>query len=663
MNYKFKRLFSLVLSFLLVIGIFTIPVKAESQTVHLTILGTTDIHANIYNWSYEDGEEVDDLGMTKIYSVVKAVREENPNTLLLDNGDTIQGTILSDDLYNNNLDLPHPVIDVMNFMGYDAMALGNHEFNFGLELIHKVVEEADFPILGANVRWKDGSDFVEPYVIKEVAGIKIGIIGLTNPNIPRWDGPKVTELEFEAINEATKRYVEELRDQVDLLIIVAHAGLDPEYGDADSVRLAIEENPAIDLALIGHQHISVAETIGNTLVGGARDAGRQVVRFDLELEREGDKWTIIDKKVELIDVVAYEASEELKEYAMEYHQATLEFLEEVIGQATEDFHPPSEVKGIPEAQIRDTAVIDLINDVQLKYSGADISAAALFQPSSNIRKGDITYSSIFDIYKYPNTLVGVEVTGKELKDYMEWSAAYYNTYKPGDVTISFNPEIRAYNYDMFQGVEYKIDISKPAGERIVDLTFKGEAVKDDDAFKLAINNYRLSGLQSMGIISNEPYFESDPISLRSLIAQHIRELGTIEPKVDNNWEIIGADLDHPLRDYIIEQVNEGNIVIPVSEDGRSINIKSLNVYELIEEGLIPEEMLEGIEDSVEEDVVVEEVIVEEEVSLEEYIVKAGDVLWKIAEKFNTTWERLAEFNKLQNPHLIFPGQKIIIPQN
>ena len=260
-------------------------------------------------------------------------------------------------------------------------------------------------------------------------------------------------------------------------------------------------------------------------------------------------------------------------------------------------------------------------------------------------------------------MVGVEVTGKELKDYMEWSAAYYNTYKPGDVTISFNPEIRAYNYDMFQGVEYKIDISKPAGERIVDLTFKGEAVKDDDVFKLAINNYRLSGLQSMGIISNEPYFESDPISLRSLIAQHIRELGTIEPKVDNNWEIIGADLDHPLRDYIIEQVNEGNIVIPVSEDGRSINIKSLNVYELIEEGLIPEEMLEGIEDSVEEDVVVEEVIVEEEVSLEEYIVKAGDVLWKIAEKFNTTWERLAEFNKLQNPHLIFPGQKIIIPQN
>ena len=349
--------------------------------------------------------------------------------------------------------------------------------------------------------------------------------------------------------------------------------LEEEYSEADSVRLAIEKNPEIEAILVGHSHASVAETVGTTLVGGARDAGRQVVRFDLTLKKDGEKWEVIDRKVELIEVTDYEASEELKEYAKEYHEDTLEFLEDVIGQATEDFHPASEVKGIPEGQIRDTAVMDLINDVQLKYSGADISSAALFQPSSNIRQGDITYSSIFDIYKYPNTLVGVEVTGKELKDYMEWSASYYNTYKPGDITISFNPDIRAYNYDMFQGVDYKIDISKPAGERIVDLKFKGEPVKDEDTFKLTINNYRLSGLQSMGIISGEPYFNSDPISLRSYIAQHIRESGTIEPKVDNNWEIIGADLDHPLREYIVEQVNEGKIEIPASEDGRSINIR------------------------------------------------------------------------------------------
>ncbi len=183
------------------------------------------------------------------------------------------------------------------------------------------------------------------------------------------------------------------------------------------------------------------------------------------------------------------------------------------------------------------------------------------------------------------------MTGKELKDYMEWSAAYYNTYKPGDVTISFNPNIRGYKYDMFQGVDYKIDISKPEGERIVDLKFKGKPVKPDDKFKLAINDYRYSGLYNEGIIKGEPIFESDPISMRSYIAQYIEEVKTIEPKVDNNWEIIGADLDHPLRDYIINEVNEGRIEIPVSEDGRSYNAKALNVYELIEEGVIPEEVL------------------------------------------------------------------------
>src|SRR5699024_6300192 len=138
--------------------------------------------------------EMDDIGLAKVYSVVKEVRAENPNTILLDNGDTIQGTILTDDLYNTNLELPNPMMDVMNFMGYDAMTLGNHEFNFGLELIEKIKTEAEFPILAANAKYKNGSDFAKPYTIKEIGNIKVGIIGLTNPNIPRWDGPKVGDL-------------------------------------------------------------------------------------------------------------------------------------------------------------------------------------------------------------------------------------------------------------------------------------------------------------------------------------------------------------------------------------------------------------------------------------------------------------------------------------
>ncbi|RKD30065.1 5'-nucleotidase C-terminal domain-containing protein [Thermohalobacter berrensis] len=597
---KNSKKLSLFLAIIMVISII-VPLNLvsaeETETVKITVLGTTDIHGNIYDWSYEDGAEDDDVGLAKVYTIVKQVRKENPNTLLLDNGDTIQGTVLTDDLYNLNLDKPNPMMDVMNFMGYDAMTLGNHEFNFGLDLIHKMVKEANFPILSANIYNKeDGSNFVKPYLVKEIGGVKVGIIGLTTPNIPQWDGPKVTSLEFKPMAEEAKKYAKILKEEenVDIIIATAHAGLEgrhhPTGGDA--VKNVINEVPEIEAILIGHDHMEIAEIMNGTAVGAADDKGHQVVRFDLTLKKSGDSWTVVDKKVELIETKGVEASLELKDYAKKYHESTLEFLKDPIGTSTGDFHPKAEIEGIPEAQVRDTAVIDLINNVQLKYTGADISAAALFKSSSNIEKGDVTYKDIFDIYKYPNTLYAVEVTGKELKDYMEWSAAYFNTYKPGDVTISFNPEIRGYNYDMFAGVEYKIDISKPAGQRIVDLKFNGKAVKDDQVFKLAINNYRYGGLKSLGIISNEPYFKSDPVSLRSYIAEYIKEKGTIEPEVDNNWEIVGADLNHPLRDEIIDMVNSGKLKIPTSKDGRTPNVRSLNVYELIAEGKIPQEILE-----------------------------------------------------------------------
>lgn len=656
---KNKRIYSLVLALFMIIGI-VIPSTtfADAETVKITILGTTDLHANIYNWSYEDGKETEDFGMAKVYSVVEKVREENPNTLLIDNGDTIQGTILSDDLYNFNLELKHPVIDTMNFMGYDAMTLGNHEFNFGLEMVEKIQKEAKFPILAANANYKkDNSYLAKPYIIKEVAGVKVGILGITNPNIPRWDGPKVTELKFASPVESAEKHIKEMKEEgVDVIILSTHMGYTSEYG-GDGADEVIAKFPEVAAVLTGHAHATEKQKVGNTLVGAARNEGRQVVRFDIELTKKDGKWEVIDSTVDIIDVKEYKASEELKEYAKEYHNKTLSFLVEIIGKASENFAPDSEIPGIPEAQLRDTALIDLINNVQLKATGADVAGAALFASGSNLRAGDLNYASIFEIYKYPNTLVGVEVTGAELKAYMEWSAAYYNTFTPGDINISFNPKIRVYNYDMFQGVDYKVDISKPEGERIVDLKFKGKLVKDTDTLKLAINNYRYGGLKNMGIISGEPYFESDPKSLRSYIADYIAEHETIEPIVDNNWEVVGADFNHPLRDYIIGQIKEGKIEIPKSEDGRTINVKAINAIELIAEGLIPEEVLKD------HNIIVEEPVTEPiPVPVEQkYTVKPGDVLWRIAKQFNTTWEKLAEYNKLKNPNLIFPNQVILIP--
>ncbi|WP_423189181.1 bifunctional metallophosphatase/5'-nucleotidase [Alkalibacterium sp. f15] len=571
--------------------------QAEEHSTKLTILGTTDVHGNIYNWSYENGRETDDSGLAKIYSVVEDVRAENPNTLLIDNGDIVQGTILTDDIYNVDLSLTNPMIDVMNFMEYDSMTLGNHEFNFGLDLVDKIMEEAEFPILAANVKYKeDNSYLAQPYTIVEVDGINVGIIGFTNPNIPKWDGPKVTNLDFVDFLTAAEEPMKELNEKADIIIATAHAPFTGGYEEAsgyinDDAQDILDAYPEIKALMVGHSHSLVEESYNGAVIGGVNDTGSQVARFDLDISFDGDDYTVDSSTIELISVEDYAASEELKDYAREYHETTLDFLDEVIGQASGDFVPTPEVKGIPEAQLQDTAVIDLINNVQLAATGADVAGAALFQQHSNLEAGDLTYADIFDIYKYPNTLVGVEVTGAQLKEYMEWSASYYNQYTAGDVTISFDPGIRGYNYDMFQGVDYKVDISKPQGERIVDLMFNGAPLEDDQILKLAINNYRFGGLQGMGIVTETPYFESDPKSLRSYIADTIREAGTIDPETDNNWEIIGADLDHSLRDYIIGEVNAGNIELEVSQDGRNYNTKSLNAIEMIENGEIPESVL------------------------------------------------------------------------
>ncbi len=587
----------LVKTIVLVVLLVAIPVLARDEdVVRITILGTTDLHGNLFDWSYEDGAENPEIGLVKVHTIVQQIRAENANTILLDVGDTIQGTLLTDDLYNVSLlDQPHPMITAMNFMEYDAMTLGNHEFNFGLGLIDKIVQEADFPILSANTYQKsDDTHYVQPYTIKEIEGIRIGILGLTTPKIPMWDGPKVESLYFTHMASEAEKQIKTLQEEenVDLVIGAMHSGLaSTTEGGADSVRYVITRNPELAAVVIGHDHATVAEMVNNTAVGAARDQGRQVVRIDLKLQRVDGKWEVTSAAPSIIEVKNYAASQELWGHTRHYHEATLEFLDATIGIATADFHPASEVPNIPEGQIRDTAVMDLINAVQLQYTGADVSAAALFKSDSNIKKGNISFNHIFDIYKYPNTLVAVQVTGAELKAYMEWSARYFNTYKPGDVTVSFDPNIRSYYYDMFAGIDYKIDISKPAGERIVDVIFKGSPLQDDDVLSLVVNDFRYNGLKNLGIISNDPHLETDPISVRTMIAEYIREKGTIAPEVDNNWSITGAYLEHPLRDYIVELAQKGKIRVPFSADGRTPNVKSLNVYELIEEGKIPEEVL------------------------------------------------------------------------
>ncbi|SIQ77948.1 5'-nucleotidase C-terminal domain-containing protein [Halanaerobium kushneri] len=558
----------LALSFVMLIG-------GIISAKELTVIATSDIHGAIYPWSYKIGEP-DDIGIAKVASMVKEAKAENPNVILLDAGDTIQGNTLTS-LFKDRRDVVHPMMKVMNHMGYSAMTLGNHEFNFGLETQQEILADAEFPILSANTIVKEtGETFAKPYTIKEIDGIKVGILGLTTPNIPIWDGDKVESLEFKDMDQVAAEYIPELEEKADVIIALVHAGLEGRHDKSggDKASKIAENNPEIDLMITAHDHETVNEVINGVLVMASSDAAEQASKIKMTLSQQNGKWVVDSKEGTHLEAEDYEADPETLAVAEPYHNEVVEYVNTPIGYATGDFTPEDPVEGIPAAQVQDTAVLDLINRVQLENTGADISSAALFVADSTIDQGPVSIKDAARIYKYSNTLYAVEITGEELKNYLESTAAYYNTYQPGDITISFDPEIRGYSYDMFQGIDYKIDISEPVGNRIKDLMYQGEPVRDDQTFKLALNNYRYSGLSSDGIISNDPYYKSEE-GIREMIIEYIDQKEEIKPLVDHNWEIIGADLDHPNKEEAISLIN--NDVLEIPSVNRSWNAKSINL--------------------------------------------------------------------------------------
>lgn len=599
---KFKLGFYFTFFSMMLLNLST-PTATALEADTLTILGTSDVHGQLWNWSYEDNKETA-VGLSQVSSVVQAIRTENPNgTLLIDNGDMLQGTILTDDLYNKKplFDKQNPMIKAMNYMNYDAMVLGNHEFNFGLDLIKKVKSEAQFPLLSANTYLKGTSQrFVNGTTTKDIdingdgtKDLTVGIIGLTIPHIPFWDGQKVDSLQFEPLKEEAEKAVAELAGKADVVVASIHAGRQ-NSDPAASADQVISNVKGIDAYILGHDHRSFAEKAQGPAttvpIGGPRDTGIQMVRIDLSLEKNAEnEWQVKNSNAEIIDTTKVAADNTLKELTKEYHETTRTFISEKIGTATADFLPKEEVKGIPEAQLRPTAMISLINNVQRKVTGAQLGAAALFKADSKLNAGDLSYSNVFDIYKYPNTLISVNITGENLLKYMENQAAYYNSPQADDLTISFNKNIRVYNYDIFSGVNYTIDISKPIGERIIAPTIDGKPVDLQGTYTIAMNNYRYEGLLSQGIVTEEPLHSTDPETLRGFIAEYIREKGILDPEkeIEKNWAVTGYHFNSNWRELAVQLVNDGTLKTEPSADGRTPNVKAITKQDIIAAGCAP----------------------------------------------------------------------------
>lgn len=588
-NKKVGLMISLSLSFILMCGCGSgnqTSKQENNTTTDLQILATSDLHGKFVPWDYALDEESKSGSVAQLSTAIQKIRTDN--TILVDAGDTIQDNsadiFLDDDI--------HPMISAMNSLQYDVWVTGNHEYNYGMDTLKKVIKQQKAKVLTGNVYDANGTPLADSYTIIERNGVKIGIIGMVTPNITRWDSVNLKDWTVTNPVDETKKVIKEIEDQTDVLIAVEHIGIKNEYGvEGSGAEDLAKACPELDVIVAAHEHQQVAgETINGVLVVENKNSGATLSEIHIMLEQDKDgNWSIQEKTSESLDISSFEPDEDLMKKLEPFDKKAKEDANTVIGNLKGgSLAPDNEIQEIPSAQIQDTALIDLIHEVQMYYTDADVSSAALFNMNANLQEGEIRKCDTSLVYKYANTLYKLEMTGAQLKKYMEWSASYYNTYQPDDLTISFNEEIRAYNYDMFEGVNYEIDIANPPGSRIKNLTWPdGTPVKDDDVFTIAVNNYRAnSQLLSEGEIFAEgedlpKLLEMDVKGeiggIRELLGLYISDVknGIIEPHVNNNWKIVGNSWDPELHKQVVQLVKDGKITIPSSEDGRTPNIKSI----------------------------------------------------------------------------------------
>jgi 2',3'-cyclic-nucleotide 2'-phosphodiesterase / 3'-nucleotidase len=552
-----KRIFS-VATLTLSVCLLSLTGGSRAQNsalkrAHVVILSTTDMHGRIFPIDYYTNK-YDNVGIAKVATVVKQARKDDPDLLLLDSGDTIQGTPLEYLHNKRNNTPPDPMMLTMNALKYDAMAVGNHEYNFGLKVLEKARSEAKFPWLSANT-YETGakgtpSTHYQPYVIKEVQGVKIGILGLTTPGIPYWENvPNYAGLEFhETVSEA-KKWVPILRakEKVDVVVIAMHMGIEedlrtgipnPSTVPNENAAIAIARQvPGVDAILMGHTHREVGDLFVNgVLLTQANRWASHVARVDLYLDRGDDnRWHVVAKSARTIPVTEKtEIDPEIAKLGEPYDKETQDWLGRNIGESSAELSAQG-------CRFQDTAIIDLIQRAQLEAGKADVSMAACFNDRAHIPKGPVTVRDIAGLYEYENTLVTVELTGQQLKDALEHSTRYFKEYQPGKSLYDLvDTRIPGYNFDVAEGVRYDIDLTKPLGQRIVNLKFKGQPLSMTQKLRVVTNNYRVNGGGGFTMYKDAPVIYRSSAEVRELIIDWVEKNKSVPTQSTNNWRIVGV---------------------------------------------------------------------------------------------------------------------------
>ncbi|OAB33108.1 5'-nucleotidase C-terminal domain-containing protein [Paenibacillus macquariensis] len=610
---KAKKKLLLTVVALLFVGsaLMSVPVSVEAaesanEDTQISILGTSDIHGRFMPWDYALDGPNPSGSLTQLFTIIKKVRGENPNTILLDAGDMIQDN--SAELFN---DQPKsPMMVAMNEMNYDAWVMGNHEFNFGMDVFKKITSQYKGQMLAGNIYKDNGERFMPAYTIIEKAGIKIGVIGMDTPMTAEFEkgSNHLDGLVFKNPVDETKKAIKELEGKVDVMIGLMHMGLENENGvPGTGVKDIANANPELAAIFAGHMHKLVkGDTVNGVLIVEPDKYGTHISRIDLTFTKQGDKVVLKDKQAAALPVKAEDGTTALSDPTLEstlqpYHEFARENANIEVAQLKGmNLVPKNEIEGIPTVQIQETPLSDFFNDVMLHYSKADVVSHQIDNDKARLDVGPIKKKDIAYNYQFALGEITVyQVTGKDLKDYMEWAVGYFNSTRPGDVTVSFDKTRRASKYstnDFFGGVKYEIDLTKPYGSRITNLRkMDGTSIKLDDVIKLGMNAYRMDALKAKGGALEGRKFQqlwsSKDVkafgeiegTIRNRAIAYLKEEknGVYEPKIQENWKITGVDTTSPERADVIELINTGVLEIPKTDDGKYTNVASINILDTI----------------------------------------------------------------------------------
>lgn len=609
MSFRNKRVLNLFLSLALVIGIVlgAMPLTTfadDADVKKLTIVHLNDIHGRV-----ELDERETAIGYARLKTKVDELRKENPNLLLLNAGDTLHGTTLV------NVTKGETMVDLMNLVGFDAMVPGNHDFNYGYDRLLELKERAKFPIVGSNiVKESDGSSDFEPYVIKELEnGLRVGIFGLGTEETKYKSHPDNTEgIKFESPVSVAEKMVKELeKEKVDFIIALVHLGIE---GSLETTSKEVAEKvEGIDLIVDGHSHEILNETHGDTLLVQAESYTKNIGVVDIEIE-DGK---VIKKEGKLIsfeEAKDYTPNEEVEKEIAKIEEINKPIVDVVVGKSKVDLEGE---RG--KVRTGETNLGNLITDAMLKSTGADIAFTNGGGIRASISAGDIKINDILTAFPFANTLAVIEVKGSELLEALERGVDTY-------------PD-EAGHFPHVSGMVYEFNPEKEIGSRIEEVLVKGEALDPNKTYKLVTNDFMASGGDGYTMFKGKPFVAEGGL-LSDVLIDYFKEVGEVAPIVEGRVRLVkeAKSVDEP------KEVEKPEPSKPREEVEVKPEVKP-----------VPKPASKPEPTSV------------PQVAAQKYVVESGDVLWKIARKFGKTWQELAEYNEIKNPHLIFPGQVILVP--